>query len=385
MNVLYYTWNENSQIDMTDTLRALGFNVTECSIPFCDYEKDDAFVTRLNNAITSSSCDFIFSFDFFPMIAKVSRERKIKYVSWVYDSPHYTLFSPAADSEYSYIFVFDRMLYHELVCRGVPHVFHFPLAVNTGRLNRQLGGLNDDIAYRDDISFVGSLYENNLYDKINYLPDRLRGYIDGIMASQKMVYGYNFVRELIAGDITGQLEEYVKMNFDPSYCIGDDVLYSDMINQKITSQERISALRRLSVRYPLTLYTASDASLVPDAKSGGTVSYMTGMPDVFRKSKINLNITLRSIESGMPLRALDIMGAGGFLLSNYQEELAANFVNGEELVLYDSEEDMIEKAEYYLNHEVERKRIAYRGYQKTCELFSYEKQVSEILKAAEIK
>ena len=57
------------------------------------------------------------------------------------------------------------------------------------------------------------------------------------------------------------------------------------------------------------------------------------MPLIFRESKINLNITLRSITSGMPLRALDIMGAGGFLLSNYQQELAENYIDGEELVL----------------------------------------------------
>lgn len=52
----------------------------------------------------------------------------------------------------------------------------------------------------------------------------------------------------------------------------------------------------------------------------GAVDYYEVMPHVFKQSKINLNITLRSIQSGMPLRAWDIMGAGGFLLSNYQAD-----------------------------------------------------------------
>ena len=98
-----------------------------------------------------------------------------------------------------------------------------------------------------------------------------------------------------------------------------------------------------------------------------------------RYSKINLNITLRSIESGMPLRALDVMGAGGFLLSNYQTELAENFVDGEELVLFESEEDLLAKVEYYLQHEKERQAIARCGWKKVCEEYSYEKRVAQIM------
>lgn len=52
----------------------------------------------------------------------------------------------------------------------------------------------------------------------------------------------------------------------------------------------------------------------------GPIDYYNEMPYVFNNSRINLNITLRSIKSGIPLRAMDICGAGGFLLSNYQAD-----------------------------------------------------------------
>ena len=52
------------------------------------------------------------------------------------------------------------------------------------------------------------------------------------------------------------------------------------------------------------------------------------MPLVFQNSKINLNITLRSIKNGIPLRAIDIMGAGGFLLTNYQNDFGLHFTDG---------------------------------------------------------
>ena len=104
---------------------------------------------------------------------------------------------------------------------------------------------------------------------------------------------------------------------------------------------------------------------------------------MFRRSKINLNITLRSIQSGIPLRALDIMGAGGFLLSNYQPELAEWFEDGKELVLYASAEELLGKVRYYLSHEEERREIAYQGFLKARKLFSYETRVKQMMDIVE--
>ena len=68
-----------------------------------------------------------------------------------------------------------------------------------------------------------------------------------------------------------------------------------------------------------------------------------------------MNFTIRNIRTGLPLRIWDILGAGGFLLTNYQIELGDFFENGKDLVYYDSLDDMMRKAEYYLDHEDERK------------------------------
>ena len=103
------------------------------------------------------------------------------------------------------------------------------------------------------------------------------------------------------------------------------------------------------------------------------------MPKIFKCSKINLNMTLRSIKSGIPQRAFDIMGCGGFLLSNYQPELAEYFIPGEDLVLYDSVDDLIQKIDYYLSHEEERLQIAKNGYEKVKRYHTYDTRLTEIL------
>ena len=100
---------------------------------------------------------------------------------------------------------------------------------------------------------------------------------------------------------------------------------------------------------------------------------------VYNQSKIDLNITLRSIERGIPLRAFDIMGAGGFLLSNYQADLLEMFVPGEEFVYYEDKEDLLRKVDYYLTHEREREAIAKNGHDKVAAAHTYRHRVREML------
>ncbi len=69
--------------------------------------------------------------------------------------------------------------------------------------------------------------------------------------------------------------------------------------------------------------------MVPDGiKRFSEVSQLTGGFKVFYSSKININMTLRSIESGVPLRIIDIMSIGGFVMSNNQEEIPELFEEG---------------------------------------------------------
>lgn len=384
MKIFYYAWHENSQNDMVQGLQRLGHDVVKCYIPFKNYEEDEEFTTNLEQIFKEQCCDVFVSFDFFPLIAKSAERLKKRYISWIYDMPHNTLFSPEIRSEYTSVFVFDYVQYLQLKAIKPFHVHHMPLAVNVVRLNGLLGEFQGEADYQHDISFVGSLYEENMYRQIQYLPDYLKGYLDGVAEAQQKVYGYNLVGDVLSEKILAELRKYVILNMDNSYLVSDKQLYMDMINAEITARERQNLISALVEKNRFTLYSGSDRDLIPGVEAKGRISYETEMPRVFRESKINLNITLRSIVSGIPLRALDIMGAGGFLLSNYQPELAEYFVDGQEMVMFESKEDMLAKAVYYLEHEAERKEIACRGWKKVQEQFSYETQLRKMFELAEV-
>lgn len=110
------------------------------------------------------------------------------------------------------------------------------------------------------------------------------------------------------------------------------------------------------------------------------VNSLTEMPKVFNLSRINLNITMRPIETGLPLRCFDILGCGGFLMTNYQPELEDMFIIGEDLEAYSSLEELVDKCSYYLTHEDERAAIAHNGYEKVKSNHTHIHRLKEMLK-----
>jgi len=154
------------------------------------------------------------------------------------------------------------------------------------------------------------------------------------------------------------------------------------VARKIAELERKNLLLSISNQFETKLYTPNPTPAIPNIKNMGPVDYYNTMAYVFKCSKINLNITLRSIRNGIPLRAMDIMGAGGFLLSNYQYDSLKYFIPGEDFNYYDSEDDLLSKSKYYLTHENERIQIIQNAHGKIKDFHSYEKRFQDIFNMA---
>ena len=129
----------------------------------------------------------------------------------------------------------------------------------------------------------------------------------------------------------------------------------------------------------MNVYSNSNVSDLVRVRYCGSVDYWSEMPKVFHESKINLNFTIPNIKSGIPLRVWDILGAGGFLLTNYQAEIPLYFKEGEDLVCFDGTEDLVQKTDYYLHHDEERRRIAKNGYGKVKKYHTYIQRIQTIL------
>ena len=179
------------------------------------------------------------------------------------------------------------------------------------------------------------------------------------------------------------LEEMCKVY--PRYPLAGDlrsdefVVSENIINPWISAVERMDLLEAVAKDYGVEFFTGDRDFARPNLRNRGPVEYYDKMPAVFKQSRINLNISLRGMRSAVPLRCFDIMGSGGFLLSNFQSGFLDMFVPGEDFVFYESKEDLLQKIGYYLAHEQERQAIAGNGYKKVARAHTYRHRVREML------
>ena len=76
----------------------------------------------------------------------------------------------------------------------------------------------------------------------------------------------------------------------------------------------------------------------------------------------------------------DILGCGGFLMTNFQSELTDYFTIGVDLEAYSSMDELVDKGAYYLVHD-ERKQIVQNGYEKVPACHAYPHRIRKMLKA----
>lgn len=370
----------------------LGHTVDNIEQELGSYDVSPEFERVIEEKIRGTHYDMVFTVNYFPLISNVCERTGVKYVSWTCDNPLISMYHESVFHACNYIFTFDKTNYLEFRGMGVKHIWYLPLAVDTERMDALLGAPekperrnatqdSEMRKYRGDVAFVGSLYERNSYDKIkNRLPEYLRGYFDAVMEAQLNISGANIVEPMLTTNILEQLQEYFQLEkSEGSFSDLGLIFQTTVLGFKIAEIERRRALIELSKHYKVNVYSNSDVSDLLRIQYCGSVDYWSEMPKVFRMSKINLNFTIPNIKSGIPLRIWDVLGCGGFLLTNYQAEIPYYFKEGEDLVCFDSLEDLCEKVGYYLEHEEERKRIAWNGYRKVREKHSYIERIRTIL------
>ncbi len=103
------------------------------------------------------------------------------------------------------------------------------------------------------------------------------------------------------------------------------------------------------------------------------------MPLVFNQSRINLNMTIPNIQTGIPLRVWDILSCGGFLLTDFRIELMDYFTPGKEIDIFEDIEELQDKTGFYLSHDSIRNKIASNAYNKVSKQHTCQDRIMAIL------
>lgn len=372
---------KGSSFDLPYTLKMLGHRVK-----FLDHIQPDPVhpsqehIPIIASAIEDCRPDYIVSYQFDPLISAAAREKGIPYVSWVYDSPLMSLFTPELDHDTNYVFIFDKTEYARIK-RNIfhAHIHYLPMSVNLAR-SGQINITEEDIRkYTCDISFVGQLYSDNAYNR--YIQGLDRAAHDEINA-----YLLSHIRSWTAPKYWPSLSDEAAADVKRTVNSPNDFLMSDneyygllMLTRKLAEMDRVTLLNALAEHYPVQLYGSSSPHLV-NVTTHGHVDYYTEMNKIFYCSRINLNITLPSIETGLPQRIFDIMGNGGFVMTNYQEEIDDLFRIGYDIEAFRTTEELLEKTAWYLSHEDARLRLSLNGYKTVRDNHTHIHRMKELLR-----
>lgn len=406
MKILVYRWDIYPYENIIDTLRKQGHQVDVLAFPISNHISDEHFAPLLEGRLAENPYDLVFSVNFYAVIAEICFRKNVRYISWTCDTPLLSMLHFSVNYPTNYIFTFDRAEYKNLKKQGLPHIYYLPLAgmenvsdtrqlppshETASRENRKISPEDCLPApdYLYDISFVGSLYEKNRYEEMCLaLPEKLQGYIDAIVEAGRHFSGGDFISGMLTGEILSEVSRYVSVQGDT---LSEEALRihfeTGVVSYKIAADTRADALWLLSQNHEVDLFTSTpptdstivELSALEKLSIHPPVEYQREMPEIFQRSKINLNFTIPNITDGIPLRVFDVLSSGGFLLTDCRDALFELFEDGRELVAFHGMSDLLQKTDYYLSHPQERERIARNGMEKVRSLHCYDKRLTEIL------
>lgn len=388
MNFLFVLVKD-SIYDLPMVLEHMGHSVTVLEDhPFNPL--DTGFIPQLapvEDALKNNNYDYVITYLYITQLSDLCEKYRIPYIAWIYDSPLISVFHESIFNSMNRIFLFDKTMYHRLKQLDIPHIYYMPLAANTNRINALNITEEDEHQYCCDISFVGSLYEKNAYnDLMHQLPAEvvvpMNNYLMHNLCNWHEVRSWPVLPDIPTHFLTDKTH-YDTPPIDKFQMPANMYLGLVFLSRKLAEMERITALNTLAEQFPVDLYTSDQSEHTANLRVHPPVNYYTALGKVYYLSKINLNFTLPSIETGIPLRIFDIMAYGGFVMSNYQKEFDTLFTPGKDLVIFHDLIELKELAAYYLTHEDERIRIAAQGYQTVNRYYSYEHQIQKILAICE--
>lgn len=386
IRIVYFNSKEIKHNDILWGLLELDVQVSRPEIEVTYNHIDENEVQMIINEI--SACDAVFTQDFSVNVAEACHQSKVKYISWIYDSPQIALHTDYALYDENYIFSFDKKQIEMLTAFGAKHIFYQPLAANVAFQSTVKCSAAEAENYTCDISFVGQLYRK---ENLNSLFAMFSEVQKDLFIRYCNIYSCRWNDQLSIFDDT--FDDYVSTLIP--YVIQKDFEYYHLnplyivkclfLSPFITHFERVRILSELSKQFDTVLYTTN--SDYDYAKSFFTGRLNSKIPreesyKLFNCSKLNLNTTLRTIESGIPLRVFDIMGMGGAVITNWQPEVDELFTPDKDIIVYRSIDELIDKTSYYLKNDKARRSIASNGKRRIITEFSMVEAMKSILSQA---
>ena len=373
MKLLFWQWNSFCGKGIEKALRNLHIDFDTVYYQPSSFEEDEKHRDFLDKAL-SKGYDALFSVNFSTEALRMCEKHGCLYYSWIYDCPVNIVDREPMRSDCCRLFFFDSAQAERASSMGM-NAFYLPLAADCQVF---APAVSKGISGKYDVSLVGQLYKSQYQDYLKPLDDYSRGYLEGIVRSQSnLPYGY-LIPEVVTEELTEKLNVFFTKAGGENAAVSKRQL-TYLLACETTGRARLTALQLLSNHFKTALWSGDSDERLSGAETHPYADYYSEMPAIFASSKVNLNISLCCIEAGIPLRVLDIIACGGFVLTDYKPDMEEFFVPGESIETWSTLEELYMKTDYYIRNDTERKRISENSRQILEKAFRFEDRLAAIL------
>lgn len=242
----------------------------------------------------------------------------IRTALWLTDDPYYTDVTSGLVMHYDYIFTLELNCVDFYRQNGCANVHYLPFAAYTGYYRP----LRDRAANRRNLSFVGSAFWNRV--------DFFRPILNELMDRGLYINGFWWERLFEPGAYPGRVE----------------------MDKWMGPQETAE------------VYSSSKIAI--------------NLHRAFNDISVNNNTAMIEALSPNP-RTFEIAASGTLQIVDARSDIARFYTPGIEIETFSSQEELLGKIDFYLNHEKERREIVIRALDRTLKEHTYTHRLNELL------
>ncbi len=402
MRVLFL-FNEYGLVDkdILDTMINMGIMVHQFNVnPFNKNRVTSEELERLTETIMNFQPDFLFStndvgLDVNGTLLNVYKKMGLTIACWFVDEPSFLFVEPwltMVRSGIIKLFMIDRYYVKSCLEVGISQAWHLPLGTNLQRFKQLDMNESERLKYQSNVTFVGRLGVDkmrSLWNRIvnkgpkdmslitqiidetccRYLSDPNTPILSHI---EKVINYGNFDKQALLQEINTKnmvADIYHMIDFATSFKVR-----MDLIPPLATFGLRVYGERTWGQ------YIPDDCLVSPKDNSSELAVPYNGkeIVKIYQASHININITKLMLKTTVNQRVFDVPACGGFLLTDYREDLEKFFQLGKEMVCYRGLEDLEKKVSYFLENSEEREAISLAGQRRVRTDHGYEHRLEFI-------
>ncbi len=356
------------------------------------YEKSDSqTIIKAVEMIKNFSPDLMLSYGTGGLIelktetgtSHLAEELGIPYCLLFFDAPYSSeeILHQFANSKLINVFCWDKSYFPFFYDCGIKEVHYLPLATNPKVFN-----FHDSLSESQfDVSFVGTL---NL-ELITAPPPASNGLLSIINCffEKKLIKPTKSFEELL-NEILLALPSSQQEAFKCFQASSAFPVFRQDIQRRADAIYRYYAISNLVHKQHNVSVFGNEGWQKAFANAErlfyrGYIQYGRELAKVYYSSKINLNFSVMQLIEAVNQRVFDCPSAGGFLITDYRKDLEYLFEIDEEIVCFQTLEELNSKVEEFMRDLEKRKCVVEKAKQRILANHTWQHRAKEVLSVFE--